>query len=139
MYERNGANQEVDHITASRVNMLISIYDAAIDAIDDVLNTIEIGSSHEATVARSQAIVLVGLIENGLDLSQGEIPNRIKDLCGFVEQALLRGQAPEIIVSRQVLKNLRDGFTGIKAEANKLESDGKIPQLSAACSIDTVI
>lgn len=139
MYERNGAKRDVDHITSSRVDMLIAIYDAAIDSLDEVLDALERGGTHETGVARSHALVLVGLIENGLDLSQGEIPNRIKELCGFVEQAILSGNAEQIATSRKVLQNLRDGFNGIKDEATKLEDAGKIPQLSSACSIDTVI
>jgi len=130
---------EVDAITSSRVDMLLAIYGAAIDAIDAVISGLTKDQPHETALAKSQAIVLVGLIESGLDVSQGEVPNRIRELCGFVEHSILQGTVNEIQVARKVLANLRDGFIEIKDEATKLERDGTIPQISSACSINTII
>ena len=141
MYERNGLRPvpKVDAIASSRVDMLIAVYKAAIDSIDEVIANLSAGQPHQTALARSQAIVLVGLIESGLDLSQGEIPNRIMELCGFVENSILQGKEAEIKVARKVLCNLRDGFIEIRDEATKLEDAGEIPALSSASSIDTVI
>lgn len=139
MYERNGLRPEVEAITSSRIDMLIAIYSAATDAIDEVILGLTNQQPHQTALAKSQAIAFVGLIESGLDVSQGEIPHRIQQLCRFVEASVLRGNLTEIRTANKVLGNLRDGFVEIRDKATQLEDDGIIPQISSACSIDTVI
>ena len=140
MYERTGhvLRKDVDPVVASRVDMLLAIYDGALEAIDGVVLAITEERTHEASVSRSRALVLVSLIENGLDLSKGEIPQRIKELCGFVVQALLDLEVDKIRSARNVLQNLRDGFAGIQEEANQLEATGRIPHLIQSNALDTI-
>ena len=139
MYGRNGVKNTSDSITASRVDMLIAIYDAAIGAIDKVLKELSGDGENRAVLARSQALVFVGLIESGLDLSQSEvIANRIQQLCQFAEQALLDSNHDNITAARSALNNIRDAFVEIKDEATELESVGAIPPLSLENCIDTV-
>lgn len=140
MYERTGrvAKDNLDPVVASRVDMLLAIYDGALQAIDDVVLAMAESRIHEAGLSRSRALVLVGLIENGLDLSQGDIPQRIKDLCGFIERALLDLNIEKMNSARSVLQNLRDGFAGIQDEANQLEAEGKIPHLIQSNAFDAI-
>ena len=139
MYGRNGVKRNSDSITASRVDMLIAIYDAAIGALDKVLKELSGDGENRAVLARSQALVFVGLIESGLDLSQSEIPNRIQQLCHFAEQALLDSDHANITAARLALNNIRDAFVEIKDEATELENAGQIPPLSLENSINTVV
>ena len=137
MYESNDTKPVAEQIATSRVDMLIAIYDATIAATQNAVDLLRSDRVHEAALAKSQALVLVGLIESGLDLSQGEIPKQIKELCGFIEQALLNSDPEEIAAATRVLSNLRDGFAGIKEEAVALEELGEIPPVSRT-SVDTV-
>ena len=118
--------------------MLLAIYDGALEAFDEVILAIDEDRSHQAGLARSRALVMISLIENGLDLSKGEIPQRVAELCGFVRDALLEFDADKIRTARSVLQNLRDGFAGIREEANQLEADGTIPHLAHAKALDTI-
>ena len=138
MYQKNQAKSVSEQIVSSRVDMLIAMYDAAIEATARAERSLRDNNDHEAALARSQALGFVGLIESGLDLQQGDIPKRIRELCGFVEQSLLSSNTDEIAASTRVLRNLRDGFIGIRAEARALENSGAIPRLSAK-SVDTLV
>ena len=82
--------------------------------------------------------MLVGLIESGLDTDQGDIPKKIKDLCGFVERSLLSSDVQQIEAAVRVLRNLHEGFAGIKDEAIALEGAGAIPQVPTN-SVDTIV
>ena len=76
-----------------------------------------------------KAIALVHAIESGLDLNQGEIPQRIQQLCHFVEQCLLSADVERTESAARILRQLADGFSGIHDEALQLELDGQIPPL----------
>ena len=138
MYELNDAKSIAEQIASSRVDMLIAIYDATIEATTKAVEMLRSQRDHEAALAKSQALALVGLIESGLDLSKGEIPKQIKELCGFIEHSLLQSNPEQIAAAARVLSNLRAGFAGIKAEAAALEQNGEIPRLSTI-SVDTVV
>ena len=138
MYERNQTRPIAERIAASRVDMLIAIYEAAIEATENAARMLLAGQDYEAAMRRSQALALVGLIESGLDMTQGEIPKRIKELCGFIEQSLLSSKPDQIAAAARILRNLHDGFVGIKAEARTLEDMGTIPQL-AINAVDTLV
>lgn len=138
MYESMESAPIAERITSSRIEMLIAIYDAAIDAIDRVEELLENGEEDKAVLATSQAAILIGLIESGLDLSQGEIPEKIRDLCEFVQASLIASTPAEIQAAGRVLRNLRAGFVGIKSEATALESRGEIPRVPTS-SVDTLV
>ena len=138
MYESMETAPIAERITSSRVEMLIAIYDAAIHATDRVEQLLEKGEEDQAILAKSQAAVLVGLIESGLDLSQGEIPEKIRDLCGFVQASLIASKPEEIQAAGRVLRNLRAGFVVIKSEATARESRGEIPRVPTS-SVDTLV
>lgn len=138
MYETSPKRSVSERIVASRVDMLIAVYDAAIESTEAAENALRNHDDPEAAVSTARALGFIGLIESGLDLEQGEIPKRIKDLCGFVEQSLLGADPDSIASASRVLRNLRDGFEGIRSEAKTLENGGSIPRLCAA-SIDTVV
>lgn len=138
MYETKSQVSVSERIVASRVDMLIAVYDAAIEATQSAEELLRENNEGEASVATARALGFVGLIESGLDLDQGEIPKRIKDLCGFIEQSLLSRKPDSVAAAARVLRNLRDGFQGIRSQARTLEHGGSIPRICAE-SIDTVV
>lgn len=138
MYENQESQSIAEQIVSSRVEMLLAIYEAAIKATDEVVEKLRAQRDHEAALSRAQALVLVGLIESGLDTDQGDIPKKIKDLCGFVERSLLSLDIEQIDAAARVLRNLHEGFSGIKEEAISLEGAGAIPQVPTS-TVDTIV
>lgn len=138
MYEKQESQSIAEQIVSSRVGMLLAIYEAAIKATDEVVEKLRAEREHEAALSRAQALVLVSLIESGLDTDRGEIPEKIKDLCGFVERSLLSLDMEQIEAAARVLRNLHQGFLGIKDEAIALEGAGAIPRVPTS-SVDTIV
>ena len=120
---------ELSVVPSNRVDMVIAVYDATIESVEEVISRMQDDQLAEAALAKSQALVRLGLIESGLDLNYGSIPQKIKDLCGFVERSLLTSNLNDIRASIPVLKNLRDGFVGIRDQAIAMEESGELPKL----------
>lgn len=136
MYEQESLD---DKITASRIDMLLAIYDATIDAVSVVEESVvKEESASEIAVAQSRAAVLVGLIANGVDPAKGEVAQKTLELCEFVQHALVSGELEKIVAAKRVLHNLREGFAGIRAEASELELRGVIPRLRTQ-SVNTMV
>lgn len=138
MYTTEETRPIAERIASSRINMLLVIYEAAIKATERAAAEIRDDNKADAAMARSQALVLVGLIESGLDLSYGKIPQNIKDLCRFIEESLLTSDPERIDIAARVLRNLHEGFRGINDQAQALEAQGLIPNVTTT-SVDTVV
>ena len=120
--------QDHQNVVWTRIEMLNDLYAAAVDATEKVAEALSQGSPTAASY-RLKAIALVNVIESGLDLSQGEIPQRIQQLCHHVQQCLVDGEIERIKSAAHVLRELSEGFLGIKNEAIQLEENGVIPPL----------
>ncbi len=112
----------------SRIEMLTDLYVAALDATKLALDAVSDNQPSEAT-HRLRAMALVNTIESGLDLTQGELPLRIQQLCHYVQQSLLSGKAEQLASAIHVLQQLSDGFDGVRQEAQQLEELGQLPPL----------
>ena len=117
----------------SRIEMLNQLYRAALDATQKAADAV---SANSAAAGQHcvQALALVNTIETGLDLNQGELPQRIQQLCHFVQASLLSGDVAKLESAVRVLRLLAEGFSGIQKEAIELEENGQIPPLQlSAC------
>ncbi len=112
----------------SRITMLSELYEAAHHATQQAAQALS-EDPVSAGAHQLKAITLVHAIEAGLDLDQGEIPQRIQQLCYFVEQCLLSADMERIESAARILRQLADGFSAIHDEAHRLEQDGQIPPL----------
>lgn len=120
--------QDHQSVGWSRIEMLNELYGAAVDATEKVAEALSQGSPTAASY-RLKAIALVNGIESGLDLSQGELPQRIQQLCHHVQQCLVDGEIERIKSAAHVLRELSEGFLEIQNEAIQLEENGVIPPL----------
>ena len=120
----------------SRIAMLTELYEAAHHATQQAAQAL---SEDPASAGAHQvkAIALVHAIESGLDLKQGEIPQRIQQLCYFVEQCLLSADVERTESAARIIRQLADGFSAIHHEAHQLEQDGEIPPLQLP-ALDTL-
>ena len=120
--------QDHRNVVWTRIEMLNELYGAAVDATEKVAEALSQGSP-TATSYRLKAIALVNAIESGLDLSQGELPQHIQQLCHYVHQCLVDGEFERIKSAAHVLRQLAEGFQGIQNEAIQLEENGVVPPL----------
>ena len=124
---KHGYQQRQD-VGWSRIAMLTELYEAAHRATQQAAQAL---SEDPALAGEHQlkAIALVHAIESGLDLDQGEIPQRIQQLCYFVEKCLLSADVEKTESAARVLRHLADGISAIQQEAHQMELDGEIPPL----------
>ena len=91
MQSKAAAYQQPRSNAWTRIDMLNELYGAATEETRKVAEDIE--ANPNATMThRVRAIALVNAIESGLDLDQGELPQRIQQLCQFVEASLVAGR-----------------------------------------------
>ncbi len=121
----------------SRIDMLLSILDAAVEHLDAAARQTAEANAVQAGHHRMKAITMVNLLRSGLDPSHGELPIRLEQLYEFVNHSLVSGQLTGIESSAKVLQEIREGFQGIRDEAVRLEESGEIPSLPTQATVDT--
>jgi len=114
----------------TRVDMLLLIYDNAISALTGGINAIADGNQAELMHHRFKAQKAVLLLADGLDLEQGEVPQKVMQLCAFALECISGDSADDWTAARNVLNNLREAFDQIRGEANQLEISGAITPLA---------
>lgn len=122
----------------SRVDMLLALYNAAIDDVGRALearrNGDELTSKREALHAERLVVELL----SGLDLNHGAIAEQLQSLFLFVLKQLADGSQPQLESAIQILSSLRDGFLAIRDEAIELERSGVIPPAGAVQTIEAI-
>ncbi|TWT39834.1 hypothetical protein KOR42_51360 [Thalassoglobus neptunius] len=114
----------------TRIDMLLSLYGAAEDALTSMSTAIEAGETILAAQSQIRTMKLLVCILEGIESEQNEIAAQIQQLCLYmideVAQHTLVGAANAL----KVLRLLHEGFQEIREEAIILESNGTIPKLS---------
>ena len=121
------AYQQRQALGLTRIDLLLALADGAIDRLDQAAAAFARDDHAAATplLLRSQRIVAE--LAAGLDFRYGELPRNLSALYSFVLRAIARGNLANVNAALRVLRPLRDGFTGIRAEAIQLERTGAIP------------
>lgn len=112
----------------TRVDLVLALFDGAIDRIDRAIELHGRGETNAALVQRTRAQMLVIQLAAGIDLAVGDPASegllRLYEYCAHV---LAHGETAEIASARDCLVTVRDGFRGIREEAVQLERSGAIP------------
>jgi flagellin-specific chaperone FliS len=116
---------------STRIDMLLTLFDAAIDRMDraSALLTSEDGEACQMALAqRARAQLLVMGLASGIDLTAGD-PTSVDllRLYEFCARVLASGGREEIVKARDCLATVREGFRAIREEAVRLERSGAIP------------
>ncbi|MCR9115975.1 MAG: flagellar protein FliS [bacterium] len=117
----------------TRVDMLLAIYNSAIGQIEQIGQTTD---EAEQTTLRLKSVRLVTHLLAGLDLKQGEVPQRIEQLLEFTNHRLVEATPEADADALKILTMLRDAFEEIREEANELESRGEIPPLNTNSMVE---
>ena len=129
-YQQHGASEW------TRIDLLLALYDGAIDRLERGRAAFEVNDAVSARVHVVRAQRIVAEIMAGLDMSYGEICENLLRLYSFVLSALAVGNIHEIDASLRVLRVLREGLLGIQAEAIQLERTGTIPPIGEVHALE---
>lgn len=113
----------------SRIDMLIAIYSAALDAAREGRQLAEEGNTRELIHKRLRLQKMTLLLLDGIAPDMGEIPQRIQQLCLFILDQITSDDPAAWEASENILSQLHDAFQQIREEATQLEARGEIPPL----------
>ncbi|QEG23352.1 flagellar protein FliS [Mariniblastus fucicola] len=110
----------------TRIDLLLQLYDRAIEKMSDCQTALDANndSAYVQSFVDAQKTVLA--IHSGLKADEHDVAFNVARLLHFVLQSLADKKFADAI---KVMKELRDGFGAIEAEANELELTGKIPPM----------
>lgn len=111
----------------TRIDLLLAMYDGAIGRLERAAEALRRNDAETAQPLVDRAQLIVGELVNCLDLSYGEVPVNTLRLYEFVLHLLGQGGVDQIEAALKVLRNLREGFQGIRDQAVDLERSGQIP------------
>jgi flagellar biosynthetic protein FliS len=115
----------------SRIDLLLELYDRAIDIAQRALAALNRGDAETARPLLNKAQAGWAALAAGVDTSQGEVAVNLARLYEFVVYSLSQGTPNDVKAALDVLTTLREALLGIRAQAVELERSGAIPPLEA--------
>ena len=113
----------------TRIDMLLVIYEAAIEALDRGIAILESQDHSHLMHARIDAQRKVLLIAEGLSIDEDPTAAHIMNLCIFVLDQIQTDLLEQWKTSVKLIETLHQGFQEIADDARELERTGQIPQL----------
>lgn len=113
----------------TRIDMLLLIYENAIEALDRGVTVLESEDHTEMMHVRVDAQRKVLLIAEGLSVDEDPTAAHIMNLCVFILDQIAADEVENWKTSVRLLETLHEGFQGIADEARELEKKGSIPSL----------
>jgi flagellar secretion chaperone FliS len=129
------AYRQQETVGWTRIDMLLALYDGAIERLEKARLATE---QKQDAIAREQTLkaqLIVGELALGLRPVGGESLENFQRLYEFVLYCLNLGTPEKLEAALRVLRILREGFEGIRAEALRLERTGQIPSIDAVRSL----
>ena len=115
--------------TWTRIEMLLALYNKAIEHLDDSLRSLAQNDVATNVLQRTRAATVIVAIRSGILTEYGDIPTKIDQLCEYVQQCIADGSRERIESARGVMSTLREGFEGIRTDANAMERNGEIKSI----------
>ena len=116
-------------ITWTRIDMLLVIYEAAIEALDHGIGILESQDQSELLYAQIDAQRKILLIAEGLSIDEDPTAVHIMNLCVFVLDQIQTDKLEQWQTSLKLIETLHEGFQEIADDARELERTGQVPQL----------
>lgn len=121
--------KSIQSMSWTRADMLLLIYDRALQAISGGIQALQSGDTAPLARHRLDAHKALLMLADGLDLSQGEVPQNVLRLAVFAIDQTSGTETDAWIAARGVLQTLRDAFAQVRDDVNQLEASGRIPAL----------
>ncbi len=119
--------QQLSTTSATRIDLLLALFDGAIDRIDEARSLIETDRRDRVTALLLRAQMIVLELAAGVRPEvQPEMSLNILRLYEYVAFCLAGATVERLRSASKVLSNLREGFRAIRAEAVELERRGEI-------------
>lgn len=114
----------------TRMDLLLALYDKALERLDraEVAVRADDLTTAIAQLAKTQLIVTALAAGVRVDVNPEMNTNMLR-LYEYAVNELSQPRIEGIENARKVLHTLREGFEGIRVEANEMERTGKIPSL----------
>ena len=116
-------------ISWTRIDMLLLIYENAIESLDRGIAVLESDDHSDLMFARVEAQRRILLIAEGLSVDEDPTAAHIMNLCVFILDQLASDDLEKWKTSLKLIETLHEGFQQIADEARELERKGSIPQL----------
>jgi flagellin-specific chaperone FliS len=119
----------------TRIDMLLTLFDATIRQTEEALAVVEASGPARAEILRHKARLGILALWAGVDNDGSELTRNLVNLYQFASNALAEGSAEKVRGALTVLRTLRKGFQGVREQAVELERAGAIPPIDAVCAI----
>lgn|SRR5579871_1330214 len=122
------AYKQASAMAMTRIDLLLALYDGAIERIAVAINCLREGKTNEATPYLARAQLIVAAIASGVRPQvHQEIGVSTLRLCEYVAYQISQSTPDGLASALTVLNSLRQGFEKIRPEAAQLERTGQIP------------
>ncbi|MCS6867082.1 MAG: flagellar protein FliS [Gemmataceae bacterium] len=120
--------QREEPIGWTRIDLLLALYDKALERLDRAETALKAGQTTIATseLAKTQ-LILTALVSGVRPEVNPDYAGNILRLYEYVSNELRFVKYENIMNARKILRTLREGFDSIRDEANRLERSGQIP------------
>src|SRR5947209_4657151 len=125
------AYQERSGTEWTRIDMLLALYDGAVERLEAAALAMHSGQDAVAVPLLARAQLLVCDLAAGVDPNAAGSDNFLR-LFEFVVHAIRCRSGEKVEAALNVLRTLREGFRTIRPEAVALENSGVIPPLTAS-------
>jgi len=121
-----------DQVTSdwSRIDMLIALFDKAIEVLDKLLLARD---DNDEIQYQQQTLFFMQVMlhfRTGLNPEYGELPLQMLRLYEYIEHSVATRDTEQLQSARTILSDLRDSYNSIRDKATELEKHGEIPSLS---------
>jgi flagellar protein FliS len=124
-YQKYAQHQQVAGL--SRIDLLLALYDGALARLTKAEMALTNGDVPVATPYLSKAQLIVTELAAGVRLDVDEqMGTNMLRLYEFVVHELKTPRLESVRNARTILTTLREGFDGIRDEANRLEKSGQL-------------
>jgi flagellar secretion chaperone FliS len=125
------AYQQRQATSWTRVEMLLALFDGAIERLEAAAAAFERNDLATARRLLTRAWLIVGLLAAGLNFDYGQLPQKLGQLYDFALRRIRLYTPQGTADALRILRILREGFQKIRPEAVRLEREGVIPPLDA--------
>lgn len=112
----------------TRIDLLLALYDKALERLDAAELALRGGDRSAATTQLIKTQLILTALASGVQPeADPENSANVLRLYEYASHELSSPRVEGIVNARKVLRTLREGFEGIRAEANELERSGRLP------------
>ena len=111
----------------TRIDMLLALYDGAIDRLSQARTAMEQKDYQTATSLLLRVQRIVSELIGGLDARDEQLAGNLHRLYTYVLELVTRRTPEDASAAIDLLTTLREGWESVSEEARKLERQGVIP------------